>query len=183
LSKYAVFIDGGYLSEITKQPNCPKIDFLKLSDELHQNAERLRTYYYTCMPLQGSPPTKAESERYGKADSFIHQLRKLPRFEVKLGRLQPKKTKNGFEFVQKEVDIMLGVDLVKMSINKQFDTAVVITGDSDFVYAVQAAKDAGVNTKLCYSKLLRVNRSLLDVFDENIIIDQNLLNKCKFVPY
>ena len=60
--------------------------------------------------------------------------------------------------------MMLGVDLVRMSWDKQIQRAVIVTADSDFVYAVQAAKDAGVITQLWYSSELLVNQSLLDVF-------------------
>lgn len=166
------------MNQILKNMGSRKINYLTLSDELSARDDRLRTYYYTCMPFQSNPPTSEESQRYSKVDNFIHQLRGLPRFEVKLGRLQRITNGTQIKFTQKGVDMMLGVDLVKMSMGKQIDRAVVITADSDFVYAVQAVKDAGVLTTLYYSQLLPVNQSLLDVFDESQIIDQDLLNKC-----
>jgi len=178
LDKCGVFIDGGYLAEILRsQTGMPRVDFQKLSDFLSEGCNRLRTYYYTCMPFQSNPPTDTEKIRYSKANKFIHALRGIPRFEVKLGRLQ--RTPNG-EFTQKGVDMMLGVDLVRMSWDKQIGKAVIMTSDSDFVYAVQAAKDAGVLTQLCYSKDLPVNSSLLDVFDESLPFTTEIINKCKY---
>ena len=86
----------------------------------------------------------------------------------------------GDHYTQKGVDMMLGVDLVRMSWDKQIQKAVIMTADSDFVYAVQAAKDAGVITQLCYAKELRVNQSLLDVFDENMPFTQDIIDACRY---
>lgn len=144
-------------------------------------SQRLRTYYYDCMPFQSFPPTPEEAMKYSNADKFIHSLRHKPRFEVRLGRLQRVNAGSGFDFTQKGVDVMLAVDLVKMSWDKQIDKAIVIAGDSDFLYAVQAAKDAGALTELYYSNKNPINDALYNVFDERKLIDQNLLDKCKIV--
>jgi uncharacterized LabA/DUF88 family protein len=176
VDKTAIFIDGGYMASILKNLNV-KVDFLKLSNELCSSSERLRTYYYHCMPYQSNPPTQEEKSRYSNADKFIHNLKQKPRFEIRLGRLQ----KIGNDFFQKGVDVMLAVDLVKMSWDKQIQKAIVVASDSDFVYAVQTAKDAGILTELYYSNTNPINDSLLNVFDERKLIDQNLLNKCKMI--
>ena len=142
--------------------------------------ERLRTYYYTSMPYQSNPPTEDERQRYSKANRFVNSLRHIPRFEVKLGRLQKLTDSDGDHYRQKGVDMMLGVDLVRMSWDKQIQKAVIMTADSDFVYAVQAAKDAGVLTQLCYSREQSVNQSLLDVFDESMLFTQDIIDECRY---
>lgn len=180
MDKAAVFIDGGYLSRVLKSEGSPRVDYLKLSEQLCDGFMRLRTYYYTCMPFQSSPVTKEESERYARADRFVSNLKALPRFEIRLGRLQKLQNGNGgYTFSQKGVDVNLAVDLVKMSWDKQIQKAVVIASDSDFVYAVQAAKDAGVLTQLVYSPNAPMNASLRDVFDERFLLSRNILDDCK----
>lgn len=174
MDKTAIFIDGGYIASILKNLNV-KLDLIKLSNELCYDSERLRTYYYYCMPYQDNPPTSEQKQRYSNADKFIHSLRQKPRFEVRLGRLQ----RIGGEFSQKGVDVMFAVDLVKMSWDKQIQKAIIIAADSDFVYAVQTAKEAGILTELYYSNTNPINDSLFNVFDERKPIDQKLLNKCK----
>ena len=180
MDRCAVFIDGGYLAAILRKKGSPKIDFQKLSERLSIDMIHLRTYYYTSMPFQSNPPTADEKQRYSKVSRFVNQLKKIPRFEVKLGRLQ--KTRDGRQdhYTQKGVDMMLGVDLVRMSWDKQIQRAVIVTADSDFVYAVQAAKDAGVITQLCYSNELPVNQSLLDVFDESMLFTQAIIDTCRY---
>ncbi|MCY4490955.1 MAG: NYN domain-containing protein, partial [Thaumarchaeota archaeon] len=123
MDRCAIFIDGGYLEEVLIKKGKPKIDFKKLSEKISDNMTLLKTYYYTAMPHQSNPPTDDEKVRYRKKQSFIKQLKKIPRFEVKLGRLQ--KTHDGIkaQYKQKGVDMMLGVDLLKMSCKKQIQSA------------------------------------------------------------
>jgi uncharacterized LabA/DUF88 family protein len=146
--KGAVFIDGGYLTKLLLNLGKLAIDFEAFANMLCTNCERMRTYYYTCMPYQSNPPTEEEKIRYANADKFLYKIRRLPRFEVRLGKLT---LRNG-ELVQKRVDALMSVDLVRMSWDKQIHRAFLVTGDSDFVPAVTAAKDAGVLVKVYYEK-------------------------------
>ena len=170
----AVFIDSGYLAKILKSEfGEPRLAFDKFSDLLvGETYERLRTYFYYCMPYQGSPPTDDEKGRYGKAQGWITSLQRLPRFEVRLGRL----VKRGTSFEQKRVDVLLSVDLVRMSWDHQIQKAVLVSGDSDFVPAVQAAKDAGVLVHLCYSRSA-IHYELLNSCDERFLITRDLINR------
>lgn len=146
----AVFIDGGYLKMLLRDYGEPLIDYVAFTDELCRfsgGAYRLRTYFYDCLPYQSSPPTEEEKQRYIQAQKFIYTLQRKPRFQVRLGRLQKipdPNTLSGFNFTQKRIDVLLTVDLVRMSTEKQIQKAILVTGDSDFVPAVSAARDKGV---------------------------------------
>ena len=162
VERAAILIDGGYFAKVLKTEfNCPQIDFHRFSEIICGDYELLRTYYYTCMPYQSSPPSEEERQRYSDMDRFIYVLRKLPRFEVRLGKLG---WSNG-ELVQKRVDILLAVDLVRLSWGKQIKKAILVTGDSDFVPAVVAAKDAGVLIQLYYSHV-SIHDELLSTVDK-----------------
>lgn len=175
MHRSAFFIDGGYLAKVLRNSfGEPRIDYLKLSEKLCEDSERLRTYYYNCMPYQSDPPTPGERVRFSRMDKFLFTIRRLPRFEVRLGKL----SRIGGQFVQKRVDILLAVDLVRMSWDKQIGTALLLTGDSDFVPAVQAAKDAGVLTQLYYSKDA-VHDELLDACDDCFEITPDLIDEIK----
>ncbi|OPY53797.1 MAG: NYN domain protein [Methanosaeta sp. PtaU1.Bin060] len=171
-NRAAVLIDGAYLTKILDVDfGKPKIDLAKFSDILCGDYERLRTYYYNCMPYQSCPPTEEERRRFAAMDKFVYTLRKLPRFEVKLGRLGC----IGGEFIQKRVDIALAVDLVRLSCERIIGKAVVVTGDSDFVPAIEAAKEAGVLVVLYYSPS-SIHDELLSAVDESVVMDQNLIS-------
>lgn len=167
-----MFIDGGYLARVLeKEFNGIKIDFEAFSNKICKDVERLKTYYYYCMPYQSNPPTEEERKRYAAADRFMHALKRLPRFEVRLGKLV---YRDG-EFTQKRVDVLLAVDLVRMSWDKQINRAILVTGDSDFVPPVKAANDAGVLTILYYSPN-SCHDELLETCGDKIKITDKLLN-------
>jgi len=175
MDKAAVFVDGGYFSRILKDEyGEAAIDFHVLSEKLCQGCDRLRTYYYNCMPYQSNPPTQDERTRYAAMDRFLYSLKKIPRFEVRLGKLS---YVHG-EFVQKRVDVLLSVDLVRMSWGRQIQRAVLLSGDSDLVPAVQAAKDAGVLTQVYYSKR-SVHDELLQACDDRFEITRDLIESVK----
>lgn len=174
----AVFIDGGYIRGILRDYFKEiRIDYLKLSEILCEGYERFRTYYYDCMPFQSSPPTKEERERYSKADRFISALRRLPRFEIRLGKL--KKGKSGFK--QKGVDVSLSVDLVRLAWSGTIKKAIIIGGDHDYVPAVKSVKEAHVLVKLVYHPR-HVSSELRDLCDERLKIDEEFINKVKLHP-
>ncbi len=172
MSRVAIFIDGGYLTKLLKELGEPSLDYLRFSELLASGKERLRTYYYHCMPYRSNPPTREENERYAGMQRFVEYLRRLPRFEVRLGRLA--KRPGGFE--QKRVDVLFAVDLTRLSASRQISQAVLVTSDSDFVPAIQAAKNDGVLVQLYYSKNLSYNDELLQACDDRMEITPELIN-------
>ena len=179
MGRAAVFIDGGYFSKVLQIAfNQPALDYESFSNAICEGCERLRTYYYDCMPYQSNPPTEEEKRRYAQKDKFIYNLKRLKRFEVRLGKLIYIPSAN--DFVQKRVDVLFSADLVRMSSTRQIAKAVLVTGDSDFVPAIQASKDAGALTVIYYSTVpgVRALDELLYTCDERREITQDLINSC-----
>jgi len=178
MDRYAVFIDGGYARKVLKQFNSPRISYLKFSDHVAGNQERLRTYYYDCAPYVSSPPTQEEKTRKGKFDSFAAALELKSRFQVKLGRLAKRgEFPDGSpRFEQKMVDILLAVDLVQLAVDHQIQRAVIFASDSDFVPAIQTARNAGTVVELYYHIPPRPNDELMKACDDRIPIDQALID-------
>jgi uncharacterized LabA/DUF88 family protein len=94
---------------------------------------------------------------------------------MRFGKLR--KNSDG-SFEQKRVDILLAVELVRLSWSGQIGHAVIVTGDSDFVPAIEAAKDAGVITKLYYSRR-SVHDELLSAVDERVEMDAAFVESVK----
>ena len=82
----------------------------------------------------------------------------------------------GGEFIQKRVDIALAADLVRLSCGRMIQKAVLVTGDSDFMPAIEAAKDAGVLVTLYYSQS-SIHDELLSAVDEGSVMDQELISQ------
>jgi uncharacterized LabA/DUF88 family protein len=178
LEKTAVFIDGGFFSKVLGDLGYPKIDYAKFSDNLCGNHQRFRSYYYDCLPFRSDPPTQDEQDKYSNKQKFINRLELLPRFEVRLGRL----VKRGSDFQQKKVDVLFSVDIVRMSWAKMVEREVIVTGDSDFVPAVIAAKESGVLMELYYYKSPHIDGpkthdELIKTVDERSPIDLDLINR------
>ena len=175
--RYAVFIDGAYLAKVLKLFGEPRIDFLKLSESFRGNDERLRTYCYYCAPFQSAVPTREEQERKSRFDRFAAALDSLPRFQVRLGRLARRTDADGgLRFEQKMVDVLLTVDLVRLSSQNHIQRAVIVAGDSDFVPAIEAARDSGVVVQLCHGRRPSPHDQLVRACDEWLVIDHELLN-------
>jgi len=172
-NRAAVFVDGAYLTKILDVDfGKPRIDLAKFSDIICGDSERMRTYYYNCMPYQSNPPTEDEKRRFSAMDKFIYTIQRLPRFEVRLGRLGC----IAGEFIQKRVDISLAVDLVRLSCTRSISKAVIVAGDSDFVPAIEAAKDSGVVVVLYYSES-SIHDELLSAVDESFVMDESLIRQ------
>ena len=180
MSRIAVFIDGAYFDFILKNEfNSVRVNYEKLSSELSNGLEILRTYYYNCLPYQNVPPTVEERDRFSKAQSFHFALSRLPRYEVRLGKLAFRgiDQEGNPIFQQKQVDILLGVDLVLLSTTKQISNAALLMGDSDFLPAVKVAKEQGVLITLWHSAKHPPHNELWQECDERKVIDKTLIDR------
>lgn len=173
--KTAIFIDGNYLKEILKDNFF--IDYLKLCKEICNitKLNRLRTYFYTCLPIVRKN-NKIDVKKHSSMQQFLSKLKRLPRFEIKLGKLQL----IGNEFKQKMVDVLMSLDIVDMCFNKNIQHIILVAGDSGFVPAIKKAKDYGAIVHLFYHSK-SVHNELLDTADELHEINTDLINKSKLL--
>ncbi len=177
MNRYAVFIDGGYAKKIYEQFKT-RISYLKFSDLVAKNQERLRTYYYDCPPFVGAPPSADERERKAKFDRFTAMLDRESRFQVRLGRLAKRYNNDGSDrYEQKMVDILLAVDLVQLSVGHQIQRAVLLANDSDFVPAIEIAKNAGTVVELYYLEQIKPYSGLRAACDDCIPIDASIVRQ------
>jgi uncharacterized LabA/DUF88 family protein len=124
-----------------------------------------RTYYYNVLqdPIQ-------RPDGYREQQEFLDVLRKTPYLEIRLGTT---KMAQGIP-VEKGIDIMLATDLLYFAWNDFYDTAVLVSGDSDFAYALQAIKNMGKHVEVAYFES-GVSKDLLDLAD-----NRHLLNRSFF---
>ncbi|RNJ77664.1 MAG: NYN domain-containing protein [Nitrosopumilus sp. H13] len=168
MAETVIFIDAGYMIELTLRKK-KRVDFAKLSDELSVGSWK-KTYVYNALP------SFIDSVRYRKTQRFHSALQKLDKIEVKLGRLQYSKNNTPR---QKGVDVKLAVDLVQMSMNRDFSHAILITGDSDFQYAVEKSQECDIHVTLAYFAGSTINSVFRRVFDNTVCLDDAILDKCK----
>jgi uncharacterized LabA/DUF88 family protein len=149
--RVAIFIDGANLFYAAYQLGI-EIDYLKLLCRLTDGARLLRCFFYT-----GTEPTNEKQQR------FLLWMRR-----------------NGYRVVDKEVtqlpdgskkadlDVEIAVDL--MALADFYDTAVLVSGDGDLAYAVNAISYRGVRVELVSLRSM-TSDDLLNLCDRYIDLE------------
>ncbi|MBE0415546.1 MAG: NYN domain-containing protein, partial [Dehalococcoidia bacterium] len=133
------------------------------ANKLCGSRDLFRIYYYNVLQ---DPNQRAEGHR--EQQDFLNALRETPYLEVRLGST---KLAQGI-LVEKGIDIMLATDLLHFAWNNLYDVAVLVSGDSDFAYALQAVKNMGKHVEVAYFES-SVSKDLLDIADNRHLLDPN----------
>ncbi|MDD5093418.1 MAG: NYN domain-containing protein [Dehalococcoidia bacterium] len=154
--RVAIFIDGSNLYHALRD-NCQRYDlnFAEFARKLSGERRLFRIYYYNILQDQTSRP-----EGHREQQEFLDTLRKTPYLEVRLGRT---KLQQGIP-VEKGVDIMLATDLLHYGWQGLYDTAILVSGDADFAYALQTVKNMGKHVEVAYFES-NISKDLLEVAD------------------
>jgi uncharacterized LabA/DUF88 family protein len=106
---------------------------------LTSRQELVAIKYFTA-PITGR---KGKQERQ---NAFLDALRTLPMVEIILGRFEPDRKEcdrcghPAYHPQEKKTDVNIATALICDAYDNLYDTAIIITGDSDLVPALQAAK-------------------------------------------
>lgn len=171
-----IFIDGAYLQTQMKNNNF-EADYLHIADHLLAPLrasfplDLLRCYYYYCPPYMSQEPTEDELKRMEVHEGFVAELQSLGRWAVRLGKLQKRWEGQREVYEQKRVDVLLSVDMVRHAAAGHIQHAVLVAGDSDFVPAVEAAKEHGVTVSLWCGQAKTVHKDLIALADEVYAFD------------
>jgi len=172
--RVCIFIDGSNFYHALKTThNSTNIDFYKLSKRLCGDRRLIRTYYYN------APVNKQDDEeKYRKQQRFFKALSQTPYIEVRLGRLEPRTDKKtgAIYRIEKGVDVRLAVDMLSYAVNNMYDTAIIISGDGDFVEAVNAVKNLGKHVELANVDV--PCDALAAACDKRILIDHDFISQC-----
>lgn len=180
MDKAVVLLDGGYVDALNRDHfGRKRIEYERFSDGLCQpDCARFRTYYYNCPPYQDDPPTPDQSLKTSNYNRFIARLQKKPRFVVREGMLRLI-SRTPLDVEQKGVDVKLACDLVRLSARNVVHKAILVGGDSDFVPAVEIAKEEMVLTELVYYPG-HCSPHLFDVCDERRLLTQRFIDSVTF---
>jgi uncharacterized LabA/DUF88 family protein len=152
--KITIFIDGNNLFHAARSVGV-EIDYAKFLNFLRGNSPLLRAFFYTGV-----------DEKAERQQGFLLWMRR-----------------NGYRVVEKDLktyadgtkkanlDVEIAVDM--LSLADKYDTAVLVSGDEDFSYAINAVAYKGVRVELAG---FRSNTSprLIDVADQFIELDSHI---------
>lgn len=138
--RVAIFIDGSNLYHSTRQDfGRTDLDLRKFADLLLDGRFLVRVYYYNASVIQ------AEGlDRYKNQQKFFEALRRIPYFDVRLGRL----VRRGDSLIEKGIDVRIAVDMLTMAHDDVYDVAVLVSGDADYVHAVESIKRTGKHVEV-----------------------------------
>ncbi len=146
--RVAIFIDGSNLYYSLKNLEINKIDFQRLLKLLTKDKLLISTFYYNApLNIDVNPKT------YWEQQKFFNELKKIPDFNIVLCKLRKHKRKDGnYVFDVKGDDVHLAVDLVSRAYENLYDTAIIVSGDEDFVPAIKKAQKLGKKITNAYFK-------------------------------
>ena len=165
--RVAIFIDGSNLYHALRSNfGRNDLNFAEFASKLCGPRRLFRTYYYNVLQ---DPSQRPDSHR--EQQEFLDVLRKTPYLEARLGSI---KMAQGVA-VEKGIDIMLATDLLYFAWNNFYDVAILVSGDSDFTYALQAVKNMGKHVEVAYFES-GVSKDLLNIADNRYLLDRSFFN-------
>jgi uncharacterized LabA/DUF88 family protein len=162
--RVAIFIDGSNLYHGLK--NSFRRQDLRFADfitKLCGPRKLFRTYYYNVFQDPNKWP-----DTYREQQEFLDILNKTPYLEIRLGST---KVSQGVP-VEKGIDIMLATDLLYFAWNNIYDVAILVSGDSDFAYAIKVVKNIGKHVEVAYFENAAA-KEILDIADNKHLLDRD----------
>jgi len=168
-----IFIDGSNLYHSLKGFfKRTDIDIGKFCNKLLDKRRLIRIYYYNA-----KVGYKEEPERYRDQQKFFASVTAVPYTELRLGRLVYNNWPTAPPY-EKGVDIQLATDMITHSFKNNYDVAILVAGDNDYVGAIQSVKDNGKNLEVALFGKERTSMQLRKVTDRVITINARLLKGC-----
>ena len=179
-------IDGGWAEKAREeQVSDSRWNLQDFADRLvPKHHWRFRTYYFDALPFKDrNTPSPHQQKKYREKEQHLQSIDRLERFTVRKGYCK-QTTVAGYlkgggyqaamtEVVtieQKMVDVLLAVEMTRIAWSKEALHIGLVGGDSDYVAAVRAARDAGAIVRLFHAKTrgTAVAPELFDVVDERV---------------
>jgi len=177
LARLMGFIDGGYLRGECEKKFDEMINFQKLREQIltyfnancngKYDGDLVRIYYYDAIVDRLHP-------KYQEQDDYFSKIKSINSYQVRLGNLVPTGKDGNGPLKQKGVDVLLATDMITKAYSNQYDFAILIAGDSDFLVVVNAVKDSGKRVFGMYFRE-HIADDLYDAYDARIEIN-NFVN-------
>lgn len=167
--RVVIFIDGSnFYHCLMAEFHRADVDFSKLAQTLSMGRRLIRTYYYNAVVRR-----EEGEERYQSQQRFFENLKRVPYLDLRLGRLE----KRGGTTVEKGIDVKVATDMLWQAHNNVYDTAILVSGDADYVPAVEAVKAIGKHVEVAFVTSGR-SLDLQQTADKFIALDTSVLSAC-----
>jgi len=169
-----IFIDGSNMyHSLRAYFKRTDIDIGFFSKKLAERRRLVRIYYYNATVGKVEEP-----ERFKDQQKFFNSVAAIPYTELRLGRLVYTNAWPHSPPYEKGVDVQLATDMLTHAFKNNYDSAILVAGDNDFVGALQAVKDNGKNAEVALFGQERTSRALREVADRVISLDGRFMRGC-----
>jgi uncharacterized LabA/DUF88 family protein len=169
-----IFIDGSNMYHSLKAYfKRTDIDLACFNEKILDKRRLVRMYYYNALVGKLEEP-----ERFKDQDKFFKSVAAIPYTELRLGRLVYTSQWPSSPPFEKGVDVQLATDMITHAFKNNYEVAILVAGDNDYVGAIQAVKDNGKHVEVALFGQERTSRQLRDVADRVITLDGRILRGC-----
>lgn len=139
--RVAIFIDGSNfyfkLKSLFKRRNLYDFEYAALSEFLAQKRQLMKAQYYIGV-VRAKPNDKKGQEMRRNQQRLFAALR-TQGYAIQQGYL----LQNNGVYHEKGVDVRLALDIALGAVKDEYDTALVISSDTDLIPAISEARKAG----------------------------------------
>jgi uncharacterized LabA/DUF88 family protein len=129
-------------------------------------------HYYNAPLDQNMDP-----EKYRKQQKFFDRLRNTHDLRLVLVRMQKRMIEGKTIYAVKGDDIHIATDMIVLASKNAYDTAILVSGDGDFVPAVLAVQEMGKRVENYYFKSGH-SWHLRQTCNKSMLMDKIFIAKC-----
>ena len=162
LERVIIFIDNSNIFQGFKKYNI-KADYEKLKNVITGDRELHGIFLYEGVVYPMSPEKKRWYEELNKRSGYV--------IKVSFDKI----ISSGA--IEKKVDIKIAIDIISLAYEDKYDTAVLVSGDGDFVPAVERLKELDKDVEVWAFRYSLANTLKEELGQENIYYIDDILRK------
>ena len=164
MERITIFIDNSNLFKGFQKYKI-KADYEKLKTVITRDRKLDKIYLYEGVVYPMSPEKKRWYEQLSGRSGYV--------IEASFDKI----VRSGA--IEKKVDIKIAIDAVSLAFEDAYDTAVLVTGDGDFLPVVKKIKELDKNVEIWAFKYSLANALRDQIEDDRIFYLDDFLNKIK----
>ena len=143
--RVAIFIDGSNLyNGMRENLQNTRVNLAEFIEQLRRERPLFRTYYYNATLTDDYDEDLRDGQQ-----RFFESLRRIPYVTVRLGRLHRRQDGS---LVEKGIDVALAVEALALAYQDAYDSALLVSGDGDYVELVEGIKRTGKHVECAMFK-------------------------------
>lgn len=174
--RIAVFVDWENVRKVFFEGASPSLDYNRpeildhfIISFLESDEELFRIFLYVSEPVReayykGKQLDFSSHEAYKRHVEFIRNIGTQDYYAIRKGKLKFRGYKEGKpDFVQKGVDMLMGLDIAHVSYRRIVDRILILSADTDVIPAMKTARINGVQVVAGICKDIHIKVSLSEL--------------------